>query len=470
MVGRRWLVVLLLLSPVGASAQTFSGSVRARVESWNWFDTPAANDSYTYFGVLARAAFSDQGDRFGWRVEAAAPVLLGLPDDAVGPPPVGQLGAGASYWQASDSAENTASIFLKQAFIRFGPKPGERGHSVRAGRFEFIDGTELNAKNTTIAALKRDRIAHRLIGNFGWTHVQRSYDGLHYAYNQPRLNVTVMAARPTRGVFDVAGMENLEVGLAYASVNGASKSDVADWRLFLINYQDYRDDPRPVKVDNRPALARAADTGDVTVNTIGAHYLRAFGPVDVLLWGAVQNGEWGTLDHGAYALSVEAGWQPSMLESVKPWIRAGYYTSSGDDDAADNEHESFFQVTPTPRIYARFPFYTLMNLQDLFVSVVLRPSKRWVVRADAHQLQLTESADLWYAGGGAFEPQTFGYAGRPGGASDLASTLDLSVDFRINDRISINGYVGWANGGDVIERIYQGNRATLAYLEVELRK
>jgi hypothetical protein len=469
MVGR-WLLVLLLLWPAGSNAQTVSGSLRARIENWNWFDTPAADGSYTYVGVLARAALSDQKDKFGWRVEAAVPALLGLPDDAIGPPPIGQLGAGASYWQASDSAENTASIFLKQAFVRFGPKPGEPGHSVRAGRFEFIDGTELTAKNSTIAALKRDRIAHRLIGNFGWTHVQRSYDGLHYAYNKPHLNVTVMGARPTRGVFDVAGMENLEVGLAYASFNGPSKGDVADWRLFVINYQDYRDDPRPVKVDNRPATARAADADNVQVNTLGAHYLRTLGSFDVLFWGALQNGDWGVLDHGAYSFSVEAGWQPSMLKSVKPWLRVGYFMASGDGNAADDDHETFFQVTPTPRIYARFPFYTLMNLQDLFASIMLRPSPRWTVRADAHHLQLTEPADLWYAGGGAFEPETFGYAGRPGVATGLASTLDLSVDFRMNDRISINGYVGWASGGDVIERIYQGNSASLAYLEVELRK
>jgi hypothetical protein len=159
-----------------------TGSVRARMESWSWCEAEA-NSDYTYVGVLGRAALSKQARRYGWQAELAAPVLLGLPVNPMGPTPQGQLGLGAAYWVANDSADHAASLFLKQAFLRVGVPDTARGQGVRIGRFEFVDGGENTPANPTLAALKRDRIAHRLIGNFSWSHVQRSYDGVQYTWN-----------------------------------------------------------------------------------------------------------------------------------------------------------------------------------------------------------------------------------------------------------------------------------------------
>ena len=64
-------------------------------------------------------------------------------------------------------------IFPKQGYIRFRNLGESKAHSIRLGRMEFIEGTETTPKNGTLAALKRDRIAHRLIGNFG-LHARRT--------------------------------------------------------------------------------------------------------------------------------------------------------------------------------------------------------------------------------------------------------------------------------------------------------
>jgi hypothetical protein len=50
---------------------------------------------------------------------------------------------------------------------------------------------------------------------------------------------------------------------------------------------------------------------------------------------------------------------------------------------------------PTPRIYARIPFYNLMNLTDEFVQIIDRPTPKWELRSDLHWLQLTSGKDLW---------------------------------------------------------------------------
>jgi hypothetical protein len=90
-----------------------------------------------------------------------------------------------------------------------------------------------------------------------------------------------------------------------------------------------------------------------------------------------------------------------------PWIRGGLNYGSGDRNASDATHGTFFQLLPTPRLYARFPFFNLMNTSDAFGELMLRPSARVTVRTDVHSVRLAEGNDLWYQGGGAFQPATF---------------------------------------------------------------
>ena len=199
---------------------------------------------------------------------------------------------------------------------------------------------------------------------------------------------------------------------------------------------DYRD---AVKVDNRPAAARAADRKGIAIHTIGADLIRTFpvagGTADLLLWGAGQLGDWGVLDQRAAALAAEVGYQPKGSR-LHPWIRGGVNWGSGDGNPADGEHTTFFQVLPTPRICARFPFYNMMNTTDWFVMATARPTPRWTWRADYHHLDLSRTGDLWYQGGGAYQNSpSFGYVGRPsGGHAGLADVIDLSGTTRSRGR------------------------------------
>jgi hypothetical protein len=188
----------------------------------------------------------------------------------------------------------------------------------------------------------------------------------------------------------------------------------------------------------------------------------------LLLWGAAQFGDWGRQDHRAGAVAAEVGYQPKNA-ALRPWIRGGVNWGSGDKDPADGEHGTFFQVLPTPRVYARFPFYNQMNTTDWFVSVSLRPPSRWTLRADYHNLSLSRRADLWYQGGGAFQNgPAFGYVGRPsGGKSGLADLFDVSVDYAVSPKTSLTFYAAYASGGGVVGSIYPSGRdASLVYLEV----
>jgi len=240
-----------------------------------------------------------------------------------------------------------------------------------------------------------------------------------------------------------------------------------------LGYSDYRDNV--VKTDNRTLAERTADTEHINIGTYGGHYLQAVqssaGTVDLLVWAALQNGSWGKLAQRSGAFAAEAGWQPPVLVTVKPWLRGGVDYGSGDKNGNDGTHGTFFQVLPTPRVYARFPFFNMMNNRDAFGELMLWPAKVLVVRSDVHSLALANRNDLWYSGGGMFQPWTFGYTGRPSsGQTGLATLYDVSADYAANAHLSIGAYYGHAAGKLVIESNYpNGKNANLGYLELLFR-
>lgn len=450
----------------------FSVRWRVRIEGWNWFEGTSGNNSYAFPHSLLRVGIGQEFERWDWRLEGAQDAILALPTDALAPAPQGQLGLGGTYYAANGSHSNNAYVFVKQAYIRI--KRLGQGN-LRLGRFEYLDGTELKPRDPTLATLVQTRIAQRLIGNFGWSAVGRSFDGLEFSYNLANGNLTFVGARPTRGVFQVDGNGDLNVDLYYGawSMPVAASHGAGDLRVFALGYIDHR--RLVLKTDNRSASVRAADHERIEIGTYGADYLHvldaaAAGKFDFLFWGAIQTGSWGLLTHRAGAFFSEFGWQPPV-HSLKPWLSVGYSFGSGDGNPSDSRHGTFFQVLPTPRPYARFPFYDMENNEDVYGSLHLRPHANLTVRSDLHALRLSQAADLWYLGGGAFQPGTFGYVGRPSnGARGLANVWDVSMDYQATSAFSVGVYYGYAWGKGVISAIYpQGHNGQFGYIEMNLR-
>jgi len=474
-------LVAFLIACTNLSAQTdnadplhigpvnVSGFVHERYEDWDFFQAKGEN-SYGYSGSFLRLMFSQKKKTYDWAVEFAAPILLGVPNHAVQPAPLGQLGLGASYYAANHNDQNAASVFLKQAYLRL---KGEHSNA-RFGRFEFTDGGEVTPKDETLAIIKRDGISQRLIGTFGFADVQRSVDGAQYNYTNGSWNFTAFSGVPDRGVFQVDGWGWVKTPVTYAALTrqaafGASK---AEWRVFGIYYND---DRGVLKTDNRTAAARANDPGGIDIGTFGGHYIQAIptaaGIFDLLGWGVLQTGKWGLQTQRAGAGAAQAGFQPKIVHAVRPWVRGGYFYSSGDGNPNDNTHGTFFAILPTPRVYARFPFYNEMNNRDLFGELMLRPAKALTLRSDVHGVWLANSHDLWYSGGGAFQPWTFGFSGRPSnGATGLATIYDISADYNWTRALSTGLYFGYAHGGAVIEHIFPADiNSKFGYVEVNYR-
>jgi hypothetical protein len=449
---------------------TVQGSFRTRVEYWDWFASPPANNSYPFSDSLLRLSFSQSFESLDWQLEFAVPFILGLPNNAVASGTPGQLGFGAAYYVANGKSQDSAMLFAKQGFLRF----KRNRQSLRLGRFEFFDGSEASPKDDTLAAIKRDRIVQRLIGNFGWSATGRSFDGMQYLYSEGPNTFTFVGARPTRGVYQTDGWGEVNVAFGYAAFtrqwnHGAYSSET---RAMGIYYDDWR---HVLKTDNRPLDVRSADLDNIRLFTFGGHHLGALrttaGIFDVLAWGVGQTGDWGRLTQRAYALDFEGGFQPDILGKVKPWLRGGYTLGSGDGNPRDGVHGTFFQILPTPRQFARFPFFNMENTRDIMGALILRPHKSVTISSEFHSLALANPNDLWYTGGGVYQPWTFGYTGRnAGGARSLANLYDTSLDYRIRRDISVTLYTGYAQGRAVIAAIYpHGRSGALGFAELNYK-
>ena len=458
-------------APSGDLPVSISVYERTRVDTWQWFAAPPQSETYSYFESLLRVGVARRLRKWDWQLELAQPSVLGLPDDAISPVPAqGQLGLGATYYASNSNNTNAAAAFLKQGFLRYHFDGADK--NLRLGRFEYIEGQETQPKNATIVWLQNNRVAHRLIGNFGFSNAQRSFDGVDGHYGSNTWDIAAMAGRADQGVFNMNGNPELNVDVQYLAFTKFDWNQRVLWRAFAIGYHDGR--TGITKTDNRSLAVREADHQNIRIGTYGGDLLASIpagvGQFDFLFWGVLQNGSWGTLEHRAGAAAVEGGYQfPQQSRAL--WIRAGWFRGSGDNHATDNKHGTFFQLLPTPRIYARIPFYNLMNSTDEFVQVVENPVGKLALRGDLHWLQLTTGKDLWYQGGGAYDNKVFGYQGRPAnGQTSFASLVDISADWQTTKNIALNFYYAHVWGKSVIGKIYPDDRkAQYGYVEMVYR-
>jgi Alginate export len=446
---------------------TFSIYERARNDTWQWFAAPPASETYSYLQHLLRISVSQRLDHWDWEAEISQPAVLHAPADAIAPIAAqGQLGLGGTYYASSGNNTDPAAAFLKQGFLRYDAAPDK---NIRLGRIEFVEGVELHPKDSTLLWLQNNRVQQHLIGNFGFANAQRSLDGIDAHYGSASWDITALAARSDQGVFNMNGNPELNVDTQYLAYSRIAAHGHLIARAFAIGYHDGR--TGITKTDNRPATVRAADHKNIRIGSWGGDLFGAApagpGTLDFVFWGAYQNGAWGQLTQSAGAAQLEAGYRFTKVPT-SPWFRGGWWRSTGDNNPSDSKNNTFFVVLPTPRVYARLPFYNMMNSTDSFIQLMDKPRKTWDLRSDLHWLDLTSGHDLWYLGGGAFDNKVFGFTGRPAnGHTSFASVADISSDWQATKNVAVNFYYGHGWGKSVIGAIYPTNK-TIQFGYVEL--
>jgi Alginate export len=457
-------------SPAAAARTTnYFVYERARGDAWKWFAAPPYKDEYRYLQSLFRAGITHRDGAWDWELEMEQAAVLDAPSDSVSSVTAqGQMGIGASYYASSGDNSYPAAASFKQGFVRY--SWGD-DRSLRLGRFEFFDGVELHPKDPQMLWLQNNRMQQRLIGNFGFSNALRSFDGGDAHFGSGNWDVTAMAGRADQGVFNMNANPELNVDLQYLAYSRSAAHGHVIARGFAIGYHDGR--TNVTKGDNRPLAVRQADHDNIRLGTYGGDLMATApagpGAFDFVFWGAYQNGSWGTLSDSAGAATFEGGYRLST--PTNPWLRGGWLRSTGDTNPGDGTHNTFFQVLPTPRVYARLPFYNFMNSTDDFVQLIDKPAKKLELRSEVHWLRLTSGKDGWYSGGGAYDNKVFGFTPRPGnGFNSLASDWDISSDWQASNHFNFDLYYGYGWGKTVVRAIYPtGPNVQLGYAELIYR-
>ncbi|PKM37293.1 MAG: hypothetical protein CVV06_06580 [Gammaproteobacteria bacterium HGW-Gammaproteobacteria-10] len=459
-----------------------TGELRGRYEAWNFFEPGPPSvirpteSEYDFWATRIRLGLKLETDWVDGLVQAEHTGLYDLPSNAFAPA-VGPLGLGGAYYRENGGRSKSLSdLHLQQLWLNFKLGfLGAQGLGLKLGRFEVAEGLEYRTQDKKFDFLKTTRVSQRLLGGFGFAHAQRNFDGFSVVYDQPSYNFTATGVRPTQGGFNIDAQDQIsKIDTFYTALTGKRGFLLpgTEARLFYLYYNDARN----VRVvDNRPVAQRSfANEDSVKLHMIGTHSLTVVpagpGQIDAMLWGVYQFGDWAEQDHRAWAGTAEVGYQLPQLP-LKPWLRGGYFRSSGDKDPNDGRHETFFQVMPTVRLYAKFPYYNQMNIEDIFGQFIVSPLENVQVAIDFHQLALSDKNDLFYAGAGAgSRGGSFGFFGRSGGGQrNLGQLVDISLNHKVNDHVAWNMYYGHAFGGEAIGNAYSRNKnADFGFVEVNL--
>jgi hypothetical protein len=488
------LAFVLVLSATAAAQPAepkVTGTVSniTRVESWSYFEPririlapteePIGEPSYTFIGDRAELGVRVDGERFDLSGAFNYVRLENLPTDAIGP---GGFGSGAFYFAAT-GVSYSYQLYLSELLVKV--KSRDRNRSLTLGRMAFSSGVRLHPPsnalsgdgatglrpglNRSVERLTQERLQSRLIGNFEWSYYQRRFDGARFDLDRGRWQYTAAAFVPTQGGFEES--TNLSMPKVQVAVGSATRTgERSESQGFAYLYRDRRRGPFAV-VDNTFSIDQPVSILAITAG--GSHARVAptrSGELDAVAWGAVQTGDWYGAPHRAASAAFEAGHRWSSAP-MRPWLRAGYLWSSGDDDPRDGRHGTFFQMLPSSRKYALSSVYAQMNLRDAFLQAWIEP-RRFSSRIEVHRVSLASGRDLWYQGSGATASRDrfFGFSGRAaGGETSLGTVLEGTVDVPIRNYWSVNGYAGTMWGGGVVSRMFTGTRLTFWSIENVIR-
>jgi hypothetical protein len=452
--------------PSPSSVTTWTVRDWTRIEAWRFFEPPPGGGDNEYAFIANRLFGSVQRTASAYDFVAALQYVQfgGLPSNAAG---LGPLGTGAVYF-AHAGQSDSHQLYLRYANVRL--KRLVPATAIQVGRMPYSSGGEAASGNPKIEAVKLQRVAARLVGEFEWSIYQRAYDGVRVDTTRERWAGTAFAFHPTQGGFeDAAGlmMPGVTVLGGAATMRSARSMASVQYQTFAYRYRDSR------RVTQRPDnTGRSASSIDVGINTFGGTIIIA-PPAqggrqwDALVWIAAQSGLWYEQRHRAASVAIEGGHQWATA-AWQPWLRGGYLFASGDGNPSDDRHGTFFEMLPTVRRYAQTALYSQMNDTDLFVQVIARPRPNVNVRADWHHVGLASSHDAWYYGSGATQQHgsIFGFATRPSfGATHLATIGEGSVDYAIAPHWSVNGYLAVGRGGGVVTPAFAGHTLTFMYIE-----
>jgi hypothetical protein len=426
-------------------------NARFRWERWE----ALTNGEDNIYGVRVRAAGDyTWKDRLRLFAEGQFATVFDLDSSA--------SGAAALYRNNAHGPGNNSvdSFRVRQLF---GEARLDSENWLRVGRQDLKNASAIGYKEGNWKYLKNKRLGQRLVGGVGWTHGERSYDGVSARMEQDGHVLHLYAAEPTTGVFEIdrgyKRQKHVIFGGLDWTVERGTWFENTELGAFFIGYSDDRDVPTTT-----PRFFDEIEVYTFGFSSLGVHPVGP-GNLDLILWGAMQLGRHVAslpigsstptgerkLDQLAGAAIAEVGYQlPDVCG--KPWLRAGVNFATGDSDPGDGNSNTFFNILPTNHLYYGYAdALAFSNLIDLLVQLKLSPLPKLGLELAFHQFWLWTSDDFRYFGSGAFEKGSLGYGrSRSYGANDVGQELDFVVNYKVNKHLGLMAGVAHLFGGNVL--------------------
>ena len=447
--------VLLASESFAEPKITTGGELRLRGEGFN---TPAPvtgmDESYELFNARARGTADAAWEKISVHAVLQAAASLGLPKN-------GAFAIGPVYTAANTGVTDPGRISVLEFSTAF-KSPRFRA---TLGRQKYAGGVETMTGVPYLDAIKKRRLAERLIGNWDWVNVGRRFDGIALGTQSENTAFDGFLLRPLSGGVNYKDAHEWldDLSVFGATITGRYDRWIpsAEARLFAIQY-----------VDQRPS-AISASGEDLRITTVGSSFLTGTQDTDLLLWGSYQFGDWGLVDQKAWAFFVEAGHKFETTSGLAT-LRGGYAHASGDDGGAD--HQSFFNLLPTNhKFMGSMDYNAFSNLREVFVQATWVFDPRVKVRTAVHAFFLAKKTDAWYGGSGPFNEGVLGYAARRPGSGDFLNDrlgqefdLDATITLPKKHTIHLGGGVFWGDkaAGEILKSKDDG---LWGYLQLVLR-
>lgn len=277
---------------------------------------------------------------------------------------------------------------------------------------------------------------HRVIGNFVWSNMGRTFDGARFMWDTDTINAEVFGAIvDERGFLAGRGDESV-----YAGRLGFKKL-VPGALLELMYIQKNQHD----STVNSATATGFADSGDgkVLIHNIGARIdgkLPNLEAVDYTFEAHGQFGDYGDLTHRAYAFAGRAGYTFKDV-AWTPRFGLEYSFASGDGDPDDSHHGTFDNLYPTNHWqlnYGAIDLLSWQNMHDARVNIKVSPTPKLTAQVDYHYFWLNHSADGWYAAhGGLATPRPGVRQGFTETSNRLAQEVDVTLSYALYKNVHI---------------------------------
>ncbi len=351
-------------------------------------------------------------------------------------------------------AEGDDTFDLRQGYIQIGPK----WLNVTAGRQILSYGDE------------------RLVGGFDWNNFSRTFDAVKIHFQQPKYSIDAFTSTVVNIYRDSYNQSDLFNG------SETHREQVLSGVYFSTSVLDFQStDVYALVLDQQnalpttPAITSPAPSNGVTGKrtdfiTLGTRIkadpkkLHGFEYEGEF---AFQTGQVRGLDLTAFAIHAGLGYN-FLNTPWKPRIFAEYNFASGDEDATDNDIQTFQNLFPTNhKFYGYMDLFSWQNIHNPELSLRVSPCSKVTAQLDGHAFFLATTEDSWYRANGVTTVRPLNAAAR-NASSYVGAELDFTVTYTPVKQLSFQAGYSHFFAGDYLQETGQHDGADFGYVMATL--